>query len=78
MSGHTAVFQLLLEKDVKRTAERTGSPVLHTLWSYILNIVGEEIMHYCLVQMSGGSADLASHDWGDEKGECAIYRVRMG
>ncbi|KAJ9484683.1 hypothetical protein VN97_g8671, partial [Penicillium thymicola] len=28
------------------TAERTGSPVFHTLWSYVLGYVSEKIIEY--------------------------------
>ncbi|KUM55938.1 hypothetical protein ACN42_g11297 [Penicillium freii] len=44
------------------TAERTGSPVFHTLWSYVLGSEWKSIM------------ECTTYD--DRKDECAIDRVR--
>ncbi|KAJ5674212.1 hypothetical protein N7462_009651 [Penicillium macrosclerotiorum] len=53
------------------TAERTGSPVLHTLWSYVLELIEKEshASAYIAVQHCGPSenwvsTDLASRDLG--------------
>jgi hypothetical protein len=43
------------------TAERTGSPVFHTLWSYVPEIMIEENIYY---QESQVSAPLALRDRG--------------